>query len=171
MIVTGSTSLRRFSWPPVNFTRGSGSAGRQGRWDRFAARRVGFGTRVTGQRGAAVICLVDDRATGFGSGCRSLADPERLQSEAAEGGRRVSTRGCRSAAWRLARRTPSARCTNRTQCGGAIGRADQPSGGAHRRRAAAGRRPGQIGALSMVQEPPLVPLAAPFGLLADRKSR
>ena len=36
--------------------------------------------RVTGQGSAAVIRLVDDRATGFGSGCRSPANPERLQT-------------------------------------------------------------------------------------------
>ena len=35
---------------------------------------------MTSQKGAAVIRLVDDRATGFGSGCRSPADPERLQT-------------------------------------------------------------------------------------------
>ena len=75
----GFTSLRRFCWPRVNFSHGSGYADRQGQQESFAARRVGCARRVTGQGGAAVICLVDDRATGFGSGCGSPADSERLQ--------------------------------------------------------------------------------------------
>jgi hypothetical protein len=79
-IVNGSGNLRRFGQPRINLGHGSGSAGGLGQSDSFAVRRIGCATRLIGQGVAAAIRLFGARATGFGSGCRSPADLERLQT-------------------------------------------------------------------------------------------
>jgi len=79
LIVKGTTGHQRFCWPQVSFSHGSGSAARPGQQDTVAVRHFGDAAGVTGQGHAAAIRPVAHRATGFGSGCRSTAAPERLQ--------------------------------------------------------------------------------------------